>query len=793
MFSCFVCRKKISEVKIYITHLKLFHKLSSHSSFFQCTICPQSFQNIYAFRRHLIRHSEKKNLAQNEVPFEHNKNQVFTDENVSSNSEPDLSIETNLSHVIFEFILKLYGNMSLNRKTVVEIIKNCEDIFMLFQNSIDTLTDASIIKNKFKIFKNQFSELNTEYKFLKMLKNKNLFTDPEEFLINSCVTVENINVKSSKGILLLIKDNIINFMQVNNNLTYMINKAKELENSSKISNIINGSVWKEKIKLFKNKLCIPYLLYQDDFELDNPLGSKAGVDKISAFYMSFPLLSDSEISKLHNILSCCYIKSSDSSYGNAANLMPLVTKLKELEESGINVPSKNGTVHVHLILAAITADNLGLNSILGFTKSFSANNFCRICTCNKSVTQKLVMEDCTKFRTIENYNEALLSKDIPTTGIKENCVFNIIKSFNVIDNVTCDMMHDILEGIAHYELCDILNYFIIEKKYFSLSVLNSRKYAFDYGPTDSKNKTVDVKIKHITNKRLRMSASEMKSFLHFLPFIIGDFVPINDKVWGLLRLLIRLVENASLPNFTIETLVEFRALIAEHHQLYLNIFDGHLMPKHHFITHYISAIKKLGPMKKLWTMRFEAKHKANKTYAGTTTSRKNILLSLAIKSNYHFAHTVYSKIQNEIDQNTICSSGNFINFTDNYAWPYIRDKTKDPHIFTNIFSVQEISINCTCYKVGNILPTLSSQNEISVFQIKYILIEKNNTKQLLVCQEFQNLQIDSHLDCYVVDLKNNSNTDVYEIIDVCDVNFPPLHLIMLPNKKTVIKLKIPFN
>lgn len=169
------------------------------------------------------------------------------------------------------------------------------------------------------------------------------------------------------------------------------------------------------------------------------------------------------------------------------------------------------------------------------------------------------------------------------------------------------------------------------------------------------------------------------------------------------------------------------------------------------------------------------------------------MLSLAIKSNYHFAHTVYSKIQNEIDQNTICSSGNFINFTDNYAWPYIRDKTKDPHIFTNIFSVQEISINCTCYKVGNILPTLSSQNEISVFQIKYILIEKNNTKQLLVCQEFQNLQIDSHLDCYVVDLKNNSNTDVYEIIDVCDVNFPPLHLIMLPNKKTVIKLKIPFN
>lgn len=46
------------------------------------------------------------------------------------------------------------------------------------------------------------------------------------------------------------------------------------------------------------------------------------------------------------------------------------------------------------------------------------------------------------------------------SGIREECVFNKITSFHVIDNAYVDIMHDILEGIAHYDMIPIINHFI---------------------------------------------------------------------------------------------------------------------------------------------------------------------------------------------------------------------------------------------------------------------------------------------------------------------------------------------
>lgn len=148
----------------------------------------------------------------------------------------------------------------------------------------------------------------------------------------------------------------------------MISELENVQHTSRVSNIIHGTAWKEKTKMYNNKICIPYLLYQDDFEVDNTLGSKAGTDKISAVYLSFALLSDSKISQVENILPCCYTKSSDSSHGNQSKFMPLIHILKDLEETGVNVSTKNSKIQVHLLLASVIGDNLGLNSILGFAK-----------------------------------------------------------------------------------------------------------------------------------------------------------------------------------------------------------------------------------------------------------------------------------------------------------------------------------------------------------------------------------------------------------------------------------------
>ena len=49
-----------------------------------------------------------------------------------------------------------------------------------------------------------------------------------------------------------------------------------------------------------------------------------------------------------------------------------------------------------------------------------------------------------------------------------------------------------------------------------------------------------------------------------------------------------------------------------------------LRPKHHFICHYPDLIRKLGPLKNLWTLSFEQKHQYFKNKAKTIRNFKNV-------------------------------------------------------------------------------------------------------------------------------------------------------------------------
>ena len=53
-------------------------------------------------------------------------------------------------------------------------------------------------------------------------------------------------------------------------------------------------------------------------------------------------------------------------------------------------------------------------------------------------------------RTVDAYNEDALLNDSSKTGIKEECCYNSIPSFHVSQNVYCDIMHDLLEGVCRY-------------------------------------------------------------------------------------------------------------------------------------------------------------------------------------------------------------------------------------------------------------------------------------------------------------------------------------------------------
>jgi hypothetical protein len=91
-------------------------------------------------------------------------------------------------------------------------------------------------------------------------------------------------------------------------------------------------------------------------------------------------------------------------------------------------------------------------------------------------------------------------------------------------------MHDDLEGVAKYILSFIIVSCVEKFKYFSLDMMNDKIVSFPYGP-DLKNKPCTLELNHLKHDNVRLSASEMLTFLRFFGLLVGEFVPENNPIW----------------------------------------------------------------------------------------------------------------------------------------------------------------------------------------------------------------------------------------------------------------------
>lgn len=94
-------------------------------------------------------------------------------------------------------------------------------------------------------------------------------------------------------------------------------------------------------------------MYIDDFEINNPLGSNANFQSISALYYSFPLSKNS--SKLSEIFLAALIKAKDlKNFGNDLCFQHLVNELNCLERDDISINTSSGKNNVHFILGLVS-------------------------------------------------------------------------------------------------------------------------------------------------------------------------------------------------------------------------------------------------------------------------------------------------------------------------------------------------------------------------------------------------------------------------------------------------------
>ncbi|KAI8122952.1 hypothetical protein CVS40_6090 [Lucilia cuprina] len=751
---CCLCEEEFDCGKTYFDHINNMHSFIQ-CKIFRCTFknCYQQFNSKYVFKRHILKHFERINETY--VPM--NVESVFentfsTEEVLHSETECNTNIQDeniNASPLEFcyeeslkeignsatKFIIKLnsFNNISRSdinfiRTSVTELILNPIVNFIkecvnksLIDKTINTILDD---------VKDIFSDARSEFILEKTMKDNNLLGTVEEFVIN--------NNRDSKGVVMPLEFQIQKLFEQNDYLDDVITHMKEVEKNPNCVNFIQGDLWKQKKQLYPNKTLIPYYLYTDDFGINNPLGSKATKHTMCNFYYSFSCVPKKS-SKLNEVFLACSLKSSDVKKYKNECFKPLVRKLQSLEIDGIDIKTKEGIKKVHFVMALLLGDNLGLNCTLGFSKSFASNYYCRFCLMNKCDARKNNSEVISLLRNRINYRETVERELAAEMGISSNCEFDAIPSFHCTENYAVDVMHDIFEG-----------------KYFSLDELNKQIKMLSYSKHDKGYEKISISIDELKKHRLKMSAKQMLSFCYYFPLLIGEFIPFGDEIWSFLLEFFELIDDILRFEITNSLIQQISIKIENVNKNYQLLFKKNLTPKFHFLTHYSTIMNKSGPLRNLWSFKYEGKHKQFKMYANVITSRKNVPLSFSYKQQMFFANFL---LENNLKDEFF------------YKKPYF-DINMEMLIRSKL---QNASHNFTMYLEANIWGyTYSTQhvvatfvNSLKLFNIVFIIKAKNN-QVFLCCKEIY--KIYNH---HYASFECGRILTEYTILNLSDIVGPP--------------------
>lgn len=420
----------------------------------------------------------------------------------------------------------------------------------------------------------------------------------------------------------------------------------------------------------------------------------------------------------------------------------------------------------------VVGDNLGLNSFLNFSKSFSSNYCCRFCKANKLESQSLCISKPELQRTKETYALNLTGTD--SKGVLGECLLNKLPSFHVVTNYYVDVMHDIFEGICHYNMTNAIIYFTQEMKYFNLELLNLRKQTFEYGSAEIGNNSGKIESNHLNKRKLKMSAREMMTFVNFFPLMIGDMVPCDDPVWKFLINFFEILDILLCFQITDTDISLLREKIKQHNSDYIVIFKDTLKPKFHNLTHYPTIIRQSGPLRNLWCFKYESKHRQFKIYSHCITSRKNICLTLAKKYELKFAYQLTKP-----SDNSELSTKEKYKIKSAYH-TIIQEKI---NVVQHLESYSIIHFRETEYKIGHYVVTYESNIKFHII-LEIIITEFNEA--LFLCQTINKIEYIDHFLSFDIDVRS---LGAFLIISVNDLIGPPLALIKTARGKTMLRIK----
>lgn len=520
------------------------------------------------------------------------------------------------------FLLKLESQHHVPASTVQYIVKELQNLHNLNRNmslhevaktvSTDTLSSVRSAFCK-DAFEGASVILRSSYSRHKYYKKKFCFVPPVEITLG----MNKQNVAST-----------YHYVPIEHLIYFLLSCSPSSQQST------SGDYYQDYIfcQPFRQSTenVIHVILYQDEFEIVNPLGSSKGNFKLLAVYMTLgnlPLRYRSRVESMQLVMLC---RQKDvKEFGLDKVLQPLTEDLLLLETKGLLI---NGVNHF-VRLDFIAGDNLGSHMVGGFTQNFSTSTyFCRFCLLTRSQFHQTPYAIGQR-RTPDNYRQSLEhvmnNGGHDDCGIVTNSSFHVLKHFHVCQSGLPPCIgHDLFEGVVRYDMPLYIRYFVTEKGWFTYEYLNNRISTMKYNAHDLRNKPAKVSS---PSDKLGGHALQNWTLVRLLPVFVGMKVAnTSDPVWETFVKLMELTDLLMAPTITPAQVAYLKVLIEDYITSRSIIFSTNkLRPKHHYMLHYSQLIQEFGPLCHVWTMRFEGKHQYFKQCMRSVRNFKNVTKTLS--------------------------------------------------------------------------------------------------------------------------------------------------------------------
>ena len=731
-FRCSVCsHRKFTTLRSYLSHLRIRHANDADFRVI-CGInhCQASYHNYGSLYKHIQRLHNDLLTQPNNSCTDPNEAVEFSDSDTEvETASPDRPLDMHMCHE------KFLGELS---ESVLKYSLKLREKYLLPSSThTDIVSDTKLLIND--ILSNQNQLVNEHLKNLghgvadDEHLQRVLNTDKYDEVWNECDTSYKLiqNCRKRLGMIYPTKHVVGNhknyFIPITDVLKMLISKEEirnhvlqtPISNDTLLTSYTCGDAFKSLDVLKPDGHVLFLHLYNDEFEVVNPIGAKRGKHKINATYFTLGNLPAKHRSDLKHIYLTNIVKHrAVKEHGYSAVFSPLVENLHRLFNDGFTITLAEGhELKFYAVLCTVSADNLSSHALGGFRQVFNIGRICRACMVTHSEISQTVSEDTVMMRTsdIHSYHIAAVADNSDNSaiyGVVGKSIFSSLPYFDVMNAFPPDIMHDCMEGIIPRLLTAMLKRLVVDKVTTILN-LNEKMASFEFKGSDRVNKPEPIR----KNFFVVGSAVQHMCLFRLLPFLVDlTKSPCVLQLYTLAREVMmytfsRCISRSDLDYFE-QKIIAFRSYINSQFPTL------HATPKFHFLIHYPTMMSRYGPLREMWCMRYEAKHQYFKSVASSIGNYVNIAFTLALRHQMLQCHQ-FSATEVLGFELTLPPSGKSVPFS---SLPLDVQKCMC-YASSNVWSVNEATGLACHYAVGAAVLIDFTRDESPVFiQISHLLI-----------------------------------------------------------------------